>query len=58
MDKIREALKGWKTYAVAVVTFATAGLEANGIVIPPWIYLALASFGIAALRAGMPKTKP
>jgi hypothetical protein len=45
-----EALKGKKTYLVAVIAAALAGAESLGYVIPVWVWPVLGSLGLGTLR--------
>lgn len=48
-------LEGKKTYLVAGAAAVVAGLKGLGIEVPEWIWMMLASFGFAFLRAGVQK---
>ncbi len=48
-------ISGRKTYAVAVVILACGILAAKGVLIPEYIWAALAAFGLGFLRAGVNK---
>ena len=53
MSKVIEWLKGKKTYITALVVGICAALNALGIIIPEWVYLALGALGLGSLRAGL-----
>ena len=55
MAKLIEWLKGKKTYIVAIVAGVLATLQSLGIVVPEYVYVLLAAFGIAAVRAAVTK---
>jgi len=52
--------KSWwtsKTFWTSVILFVTAGLTANGYVIPEWVYQALIAFGLYSVRDAIAKNK-
>lgn len=55
VEAFNKFLSGYKTYIVAVVTVALAIAQAQGIVIPEWVYTALAGLGIATVRGAIAK---
>lgn len=46
-------LNGKKTYLIAAAGAVLAGIEASGVVMPPWLYAVLGSLGLATLRHGV-----
>ena len=51
-------LEGRKTYAVAVTILICGVLNWQGVMIPEFVWAALAAFGLGFLRAGVQKAKP
>lgn len=59
MERVKEAiafLQGKKTYLIVAITFILGGLNAVGVVVPEWVYIALSALGLGALRAGVSKS--
>lgn len=50
-------LKGKKTYAVAIAVVACGILKRQGVEVPEFVWVALAAFGLAFLRAGIANGK-
>ena len=48
-----DKLKGYRTYAVAVVTFTLGGLMALGYPIPVEVFTILGALGLTTLRAAI-----
>lgn len=46
---------GRKTYAVALAVLTCGVLRHYGVVVPEFVWVALAAFGLAFLRAGVQK---
>lgn len=57
LEKIGTWLQGKKTYIVMVGAFVIAGLMANGIVIPDYVWGILAALGLGAIRSAIEKLK-
>lgn len=53
MNAILTFLEGKKTYIIAFVTFALAGVQALGYVVPDYVYGVLGALGLGSLRAGV-----
>ena len=51
-SKLRETVKGYKTYFVALLLGLRAVLFAFGMDMPDWIFPMLTAFGLGFLRAG------
>ena len=50
-------LKGKKTYAVAAAVLTCGVLQHYGVGVPEYVWVALAAFGLAFLRAGVQNGK-
>jgi len=50
-------LQGKKAYIIMAALFVLGGLQANGIVIPDWVYAILGGLGLGTLRAGIKKAE-
>ena len=57
MNKVREFLKGKKTYCVAIAAIICAELTRRGIVIPEEAWAVMGALGLAFVRAGVDKIK-
>ena len=57
LEKLGQMLQGKKTYIVMVLTFIAGGLQASGIVIPDFVWIALGALGLGAVRSAVAKTK-
>ena len=55
MNAVTKWIDGKKTYAVALVILACGVLQQQGIVVPEYVWAALAAFGLGFLRAGLSK---
>jgi hypothetical protein len=51
--KILAWFNGKKTYITAAVAAVCAVLQANGVMIPEWVYALLAAVGITFVRAAI-----
>ena len=53
LNQLTTFLEGKKTYITAIVTFALAIAQANGTVVPEYVYAILGAVGIATVRHGI-----
>jgi len=56
-NEVVKWLEGKKTYAVAITILICGVLNWQGVVIPEFLWAALAAFGLGFLRAGVKKTE-
>ena len=52
-NEVVKWLEGKKTYAVAITVLACGVLDAYGVVVPEFVWAALAAFGLGFLRSGV-----
>lgn len=58
LGKLEQLLDGRKTYLVMVLVGVGAVLQYKGIVIPEFVWVALAALGLGAVRSAINKIKP
>jgi hypothetical protein len=55
MDKFVAWINGKRTYIIAILTGVFGVLQAFGIVVPEFVYIILAAFGLTFVRSAIKK---